>query len=271
MARTPSHSGQYSRRGLNAGRSSHRCLIAQRASVTVVLTICDPCRGAGLVGWLPSTEEAWGVHGSQRSREGCRRATCRNSSVDWFARTSPGVGADLHRDTVAWRPDPLYEILLIEADRCDIPRVHVKNSSAEALSGCQTPDGNCLDLGIDWDKRPWLFVGLTENSRLREISGPCGRARMLQKFGNREVILSSMVSFSHGRKAKSFAEYVAEDMLPPPFVTALEDGLNASSSWYLCGDNFWDEILDEYDRPRILGGDLAALSFGIGRTGSGVQ
>ena len=57
-------------------------------------------------------------------------------------------------------------------------------------------------------------------------------------------------------------------------VPTLEEALNkdASTTWYLCGDNFWDEILDKYLRPIefLPNAHNGSLAFGVGRTGSGI-
>lgn len=58
-------------------------------------------------------------------------------------------------------------------------------------------------------------------------------------------------------------------MAVPPLETALR--MNAGETWYLCGDNFWGEILAEYKRPGWLpGASNGSLAFGVGRTGSGI-
>lgn len=175
----------------------------------------------------------------------------------------PEVGAE-------WDDAHVYDILLEDLHRCDFPRVHVNGSASKALEACKEPGNDCLGLGTDWAEHPWVFTRVNDNLHLRR-NGPrsCGKAGMLRRHGDRQVVLSNAITHSHGRNYKSLTQYMSEDMVPPTTQEELL-AMNASDTWYLCGDNFWDEILDAYDRPKLLGGERGAVAFGLGRTASGV-
>lgn len=162
-----------------------------------------------------------------------------------------------------WDEAPVYDVLLHDLDRCDFPRVEVPN--AEALESCKEAGGDCLGLGDDWASKPWIFSGVSDNAHLRK-NGPnsVGKAGMIRHWGDREVVVTNKLPNFHDRKTKTFADYVADDM------QANQVGQNASDSWYLCGDNYWDGLLGSYERPNILGGKDGAVTFGIGGSGSGV-
>lgn len=186
-------------------------------------------------------------------------------------------------EAYGWDPDPRVEIVAAWSDRCDIPRVRVNRSLREALRAgkeCGRPPDPCLGLGPGWALRPWLFEGLTENAHLAGPEGETGKAPMLRRFGGRATIVSDSLAQSRGRKTLPLAAYVAREMRPP---ANLSEALaaDAADTWYLCNDNLWPELLSLYDRPPLLrgggparslpiSGPAGALSFGIGRSGSGL-
>merc|ERR1712129_217930 len=190
-----------------------------------------------------------------------------------------------------WDASALLEpVATVGADQCDFPRIRVNSSVRAALhSGreCAWPEDECMGLGPDWASKPWLFEGLTENRHLQGDAGPTGKAQMLRQFGHRQAVVSDSVAQSAGRKPITLAAYVGQEMRP---WSNLSEALSAEAAhtWYLCNSNLWEELLLQYDRPPLLRGLAAtllapgtsaslpitgsagALSFGVGRSGSGL-
>eukprot|EP00392_Amoebophrya_sp_AT5.2_P004474 g4482.t1 len=173
-----------------------------------------------------------------------------------------------------WNPAHGYDFLLRDVDRCDWARVDV---SAEDF------DPQKLDYS-----EPMMFTNWRLNKHLQRRTQ---KANMLREFGEKEVILSNAVTYSHEKKRVSFSEYVrsfdiAKELGPQTKAAtsevggplpngvlqkALQKAKNATDTWYLCGDNFWNELLDEYVRPQWLpNAATGALAFGVGGTGSGI-
>jgi len=162
-----------------------------------------------------------------------------------------------------WDEAAKYDVLLHDLDRCDFRRIEV--GDGESLEACKEAGGDCLGLGADWASKPWIFSGISDNAHLRK-NGPSsvGKAGMIRHWGDREVVVTNKIPSFHDRKMKTFADYVADDMRTDAVAQ------NASDSWYLCGDNYWDGLLGSYDRPNILGGKDGAVTFGIGGSATGV-
>lgn len=186
-------------------------------------------------------------------------------------------------DESRWDPDVKFDFLLHGADTCDFPRVVINESTrSELLAGyqCARASDECLGLGEGWALRPWIFEGLTANRDLLGPNGYTGKASMLHRFGSRMTVVSDSVAQSYGRKTIRFSDYVATWMQPP---RNLSEALltEAGKTWYLCNDNFWEELLSQYQRPPMLrrghklvgsriSSQAGSLSFGVGRSGSGL-
>eukprot|EP00927_Polykrikos_kofoidii_P054162 TRINITY_DN48637_c0_g1_i1.p1 TRINITY_DN48637_c0_g1~~TRINITY_DN48637_c0_g1_i1.p1 ORF type:complete len:350 (+),score=40.96 TRINITY_DN48637_c0_g1_i1:35-1051(+) len=187
------------------------------------------------------------------------------------------------QDVAAWDESPKLSLLSAFEGRCDFPRVSVNDSVRAALRAgreCARPSDDCLGLGVGWSSRPWLFEGLTQNAHLQGPLGAAGKLQMLRNFRERHAVLSDAVAQSFGRKRVRFDVYVERLMRPPENLSVALD-TKAGSTWYLCNDNLWDAILAQYDRSPMLRGRKGtrglsisdvdgALSFGVGRTGSGL-
>ncbi|CAD7957586.1 unnamed protein product [Amoebophrya sp. A25] len=153
-----------------------------------------------------------------------------------------------------WDTTPGYDFLLRDVNRCDWERIDVTSSAFRPQH-------------LDWSK-PMMFTNWHMNAELQERTR---KENMLQEFGNKTVILSNAVTYSHEKKRCSFAEYVEDFSIAN--LASLQSALsrNATDTWYLCGDNFWDELLNMYVRPEWLPGAASgSLAFGVGGTGSGI-
>lgn len=174
-------------------------------------------------------------------------------------------------EQLSWDFGAKHAILQAGLERCDAPRI-VLNSSwrRAAVERCSKPrsSGDCLGLGEDWARQPWLFEGLTNNSHLQGPDGLTSKAEFLRRFGHREAVLSNPVAQSHGRKHMPLAAYVQSEMQPAQNLSMAV--AESSEAWYLCQSNFWEELISEYDAPPLLGGSTGARSFGLGRSGSGL-
>ncbi|CAD7964430.1 unnamed protein product [Amoebophrya sp. A120] len=146
-----------------------------------------------------------------------------------------------------------YDFLLRDVDRCDWEKIDVSSPDFDPAR-------------LDWSNKPYMFTNYRLNHALKAKTQ---KHRMLREFGDKQVILSNAVTYSHDKKYMSFAEYLKTFERLPSLDHELQK--NASTTWYLCGDNFWPELLDEYVRPSWLpNSEHGALAFGIGRTGSGI-
>mmetsp|Transcript_60976 Transcript_60976/g.114972 ORF Transcript_60976/g.114972 Transcript_60976/m.114972 type:complete len:313 (+) Transcript_60976:101-1039(+) len=187
--------------------------------------------------------------------------------VPWFLLADFGMSGD----PLMWDFSAQHPILQAGLERCDVPRV-VLNASwrAAAVERCSKPRaaGDCLGLGADWSKRPWMFEGLTNNTRLQGRTGLTSKAEFLRRYGHREAVVSNPVAQSHGRKSMPLAAYVQSEMRPAENLSVAV--AESSEAWYLCQSNFWEDLISEYDPPPLLGGRTGARSFGLGRSGSGL-
>eukprot|EP00747_Dinoflagellata_sp_TGD_P074668 gnl/TRDRNA2_/TRDRNA2_158414_c0_seq1.p1 gnl/TRDRNA2_/TRDRNA2_158414_c0~~gnl/TRDRNA2_/TRDRNA2_158414_c0_seq1.p1 ORF type:complete len:289 (+),score=47.02 gnl/TRDRNA2_/TRDRNA2_158414_c0_seq1:91-867(+) len=189
-----------------------------------------------------------------------------------------------------WDRTAQHELLLAGVDHCDFRKLKLNVSvlAAAQEAGCfepfelrgpngsppRTAAGACRALGLpdDWVDLPWVFEGLTSNKHLTGPHGASGKAAMLRRFGHREVLLNDASAQSQGSKQMRFDTYIQQAMQPSPNVSEAVKSARRGErgSWYLCNSNFWDELLDEYERPPLPGGPEGALSFGVGRSGSGL-
>eukprot|EP00397_Hematodinium_sp_SG-2012_P057491 GEMP01071935.1.p1 GENE.GEMP01071935.1~~GEMP01071935.1.p1 ORF type:complete len:288 (-),score=34.63 GEMP01071935.1:290-1153(-) len=149
-----------------------------------------------------------------------------------------------------WIPDRFFDFELNDIDRCDLPRVAMQDL------GPQT----------NWDQ-PLVITNMTVNAHLIEV---CAKDRLLEKFGSYDVVLSNSVAHAYERKTVKFRDYVENMQVRRP----LEDLLarDANSTWYLCGDNWWPDLVSRYIKPSWVPGVeiRSSLSFGLGGSGSGI-
>ena len=123
--------------------------------------------------------------------------------------------------------------------------------------------------------RPILFTNFKEHherharrDRLKSVYELTAKPAMMQRYAEKEVVLSNAITYSHDKKRCSFQQYVDSDMQVPDLHTALS--MDAKTTWYLCGDNFWNDVLEHYWRPTWIAGaeeGRGSLAFGVGRTG----
>jgi len=166
----------------------------------------------------------------------------------------PATTFDIHHvlDTcpvTSWIPDHFYDFELRDVDRCDFRKVAMEDIG---------PDTN-------WNE-PLVITNMTTNAHLVEV---CAKHRLLEQFGDKTVVLSNSVTYAHERKKIRFRDYVdsMQNKLP------LEDMLvrNASDTWYLCGDNWWPQLVDAYVKPTWIPMEQPpSVSFGIGGSTSGI-
>jgi len=111
------------------------------------------------------------------------------------------------------------------------------------------------------------------NARFRELTR---HDTILDSFpANFTVTLSSSNSFSEHRRTIPLSQYLEEVTTGPP----LDPSTLSNETWYLFGETYspeWKSLLSAYEVPPCeacfdQSGDLVALSFGIGNSGSGVQ
>ena len=161
-------------------------------------------------------------------------------------------------DNGGWRTD---SEAFLSSSRCNIRRVHKR---------WQNGGISAEDFRKHFGDEPVIVVGAKDNSRCRDV---CRKDALLAAYGDHEVILSSANTFSHDKLEVPFREYLGSLFAPQDIDTP------ANNSWYLFGDNNhkeWEAVFSEYQQPEYildderLGGFTAALSFGIGASGTGV-
>ncbi|CAJ0578612.1 unnamed protein product, partial [Mesorhabditis spiculigera] len=94
------------------------------------------------------------------------------------------------------------------------------------------------------------------------------RERMLQEWGEMDIVLNSANTYSYTRVPSSFKEYLEHKLKPQNLETLGNETL------YLFGDidqKAWKPLLDAYKMPEYtLPGHQPALSFGLAGAGTGV-
>jgi ribosomal protein L16 Arg81 hydroxylase len=139
---------------------------------------------------------------------------------------------------------------------CNIPKVHVAE-----------------DQELKDSDFPVVYVmPRDEQGRLHnyEFSEMVQRDFLLQHYGDEEVILSSSNSYSHGRHSSTLHDYI--ESLATMSLSAYRE-TKSNETHYLFGGNYqpaFVQLYSHYRRPPHPRSGEAALSFGIGGTGSGV-
>lgn len=113
--------------------------------------------------------------------------------------------------------------------------------------------------------RPVIIRDAADNDLFRALTH---RSRLLERYGESVVRLSSANSYSYEKRDITFASY-CRDYMAPQRITTL-----GNETFYMFGDNDyeeWSDLLQEYKTPSYsLPGHRPALSFGLAGPGSGV-
>uniref|UniRef100_A0A0G4FXV4 JmjC domain-containing protein n=1 Tax=Chromera velia CCMP2878 TaxID=1169474 RepID=A0A0G4FXV4_9ALVE len=141
-----------------------------------------------------------------------------------------------------WSSDPVYDILTVGIDRCDIPRLEIPFECVYKLGGLLSRETEREDSGdetavpssatspgcgrkelhgldphhppstpVVFSVSPPKLLEGEENgasSKLPSFSDLTKKESLLKKYGDVEVILSTANTFSHEKVKKSFREYV---------------------------------------------------------------
>ncbi|XP_034987848.1 jmjC domain-containing protein 8 isoform X2 [Zootoca vivipara] len=106
--------------------------------------------------------------------------------------------------------------------------------------------------------RPVILQGITDNS---EFQAQCTKDKLLTRFGDRPVRLSTANTYSYHKVDLPFQEYV-DQLLEPQDQTSL-----GSETLYFFGDNNfteWGPLFQKYTPPPFrIPGTTGAYSFGI--------
>jgi len=153
-------------------------------------------------------------------------------------------------DDGGWNATHFYDFELRDIDRCDFPRIAMSE----------------INNDTDWSM-PLVITNMTLNQHLIDFAS---KRNMLERYADKEVVLSNSVSSAHGRKTVKFSEYVEYIGTKEPLENVLQR--EANYTWYLCGDNWWPEMIKEYKMPKWLPGVeiRTSLSFGLGGSSSGI-
>ncbi|XP_077980369.1 jmjC domain-containing protein 8-like [Glandiceps talaboti] len=112
---------------------------------------------------------------------------------------------------------------------------------------------------------PVILKDVTDNSIFRKL---CEKQELLQRFGDKNVKLSTANTYSYEKVIVPFSVYVNE-ILKPQDVSSL-----GNETRYMFGDNNyteWDVIFKEYIQPPFVLPDTeGVLSFGLAGPGTGV-
>ncbi|XP_072838639.2 jmjC domain-containing protein 8 isoform X1 [Pogona vitticeps] len=113
--------------------------------------------------------------------------------------------------------------------------------------------------------RPVILQGITDNS---EFQAQCTKEKLLARYGDRLVRLSTANTYSYHKVDLAFQDYV-DQFLEPQDQTSL-----GSETLYFFGDNNfteWGPLFQKYRPPPFqIPGTTGAYSFGIAGSGSGV-
>ncbi|XP_061456379.1 jmjC domain-containing protein 8 isoform X2 [Rhineura floridana] len=113
--------------------------------------------------------------------------------------------------------------------------------------------------------RPVILRGITDNL---EFQAQCTKDKLLAKFGDRPVRLSTANTYSYRKVDLPFQDYV-DQLLEPQDQTSL-----GSETLYFFGDNNfteWGPLFRKYTPPPFrIPGTTGVYSFGIAGPGSGV-
>ncbi|XP_042294628.1 jmjC domain-containing protein 8 isoform X2 [Sceloporus undulatus] len=106
--------------------------------------------------------------------------------------------------------------------------------------------------------RPVILQGITDNS---EFQSQCTKERLLAKFGDHPIRLSTANTYSYRKVDLPFQEYV-DQLLEPQDLNSL-----GSETFYFFGDNNfteWGPLFQNYTPPPFqIPGTTGAYSFGI--------
>ncbi|XP_060116612.1 jmjC domain-containing protein 8 isoform X1 [Heteronotia binoei] len=113
--------------------------------------------------------------------------------------------------------------------------------------------------------RPVILQGITNNT---EFQAYCTKEKLLARFGDHLVRLSTANTYSYRKVDLPFQDYV-DQLLEPQDLDSL-----GSETLYFFGDNNfteWGSLFQKYRPPPFrLPGTTGAYSFGIAGSGSGV-
>lgn len=113
--------------------------------------------------------------------------------------------------------------------------------------------------------KPVIITGASDQSEFKQHST---RDKILERYSNEEIVLSTANTYSYTRVKKSVREYIEKYMVPQ------STGTRASGTLYYFGDNDregWKELFDKYKFPPYVIPKLKPeISFGMAGPGSGV-
>ncbi|XP_064644293.1 jmjC domain-containing protein 8-like [Lineus longissimus] len=111
---------------------------------------------------------------------------------------------------------------------------------------------------------PVVIRGAADNSAFRNVAT---KSRILEKYGDKKIILSTANTHSHEKVTQKLADYINE--LKPQSLNRY-----GNETFYWFGDHdfkAWQEFFDIYRPPPYhLPGKTSAYSFGIAGPGTGV-
>eukprot|EP00916_Digyalum_oweni_P024110 GHVL01039891.1.p1 GENE.GHVL01039891.1~~GHVL01039891.1.p1 ORF type:complete len:265 (+),score=51.82 GHVL01039891.1:85-879(+) len=145
-----------------------------------------------------------------------------------------------------WKDDVIYPFLILDENRCDIDRISIENIQ------------NSIE-------KPIIIKNINNNN-FYEL---CKKSNLLYKYGDEIVTLSSANTFSHTKTYSTLAQHV-EDHIDTHLTFEEFINLRANEIPYIFGSNWFEDLFKKYKKPPSLGGPEGSLSFGIGRSGSGV-
>ncbi|KAK2156264.1 hypothetical protein LSH36_217g02002 [Paralvinella palmiformis] len=153
-------------------------------------------------------------------------------------------------DSGGWVSDG--ESLILDAGPCNI----------EVRNGSMT-QGEFLSNYAYFE--PVVIRGASDNSEFQEM---CRKDRMLDKFGEKVITLSSANTYSYTKVDVTLEQYVSNYLKPQK----LDQFGNETLYWF--GDNNyaeWNELFRKYHAPKYYLPRLtAAYSFGVAGAGTGV-
>mmetsp|Transcript_19081 Transcript_19081/g.76549 ORF Transcript_19081/g.76549 Transcript_19081/m.76549 type:complete len:285 (-) Transcript_19081:24-878(-) len=165
-------------------------------------------------------------------------------------------------------------LVLADEDADSVRRYGWKVSRGSSGGDCNVKKVDIKDLSLERFKDefetsvPVIVTGLGDarNVKFREASA---RDVMLERYGRREITLSTANTQSYKKRRVLLEEYIRD------FVEKEQNNVEASGSdtWYWFGNNDhqeWADFFDAYVLPPFAEESKAALSFGIGAQNSGV-
>lgn len=159
-------------------------------------------------------------------------------------------GTEIGVDTGGWISDS--ENFIIDAGLCNI----------EVRDGSLTQEEFLHNYAYS---QPVIIRGATDNSEFQEM---CRKDRMLNKYGQKIIRLSSANTYSYTKVDVTLEQYVTDFLKPQ----RLDQFGNETLYWF--GDNNymeWDELFSKYIPPPYSLPQLTgAYSFGVAGAGTGV-